>query len=1088
MQVLEARWPAVLAMLDVQLRLARPSTVPASGPPQGGSPRSGTASSNPGSPRARHQWQYRRRRRSQPEETFSGIRLPSSTHERHGLIYRAHECSLQIPRTAGKFAKASEQGDLLPSQLHVRREADAARAAAKQHKGHSRAPAHAPISPRLPAPPTSPRMPPTKAGAPFVSAVPDPGSPGSTQGIPRKLFAVSTIARLSTTLPSAPPPPSLGLRLWGRAQQHANLGGGEEIDDNGPAGGTAFDALREARRQALKEEARERLQVLKEINSKEVVSARTRADEAADGGRWRRCEEALSEALKLADDDEGLLSYRSLALLRQGQAERALADADRAITSDPSSARAHYRRARALAEQQRHAESGQAMVDALSRSPRTEAARHLDAAMTNIRRDRGFYSPGEVVRLGALKDCRPARPYSFHAASDAQRARGSQEAVTPLHARWEGDQVDALLVTPVPRPTRPPPCSPPSIDPDTVTASSLRVTWAPMSSSCEPPCEPPPSLYVVEIAEVDPLLPTSLDYEEIYSGPPTCWGLSLYGLEPDTEYAFRVYCANIAGASEVGAATRVSTLPPPEPPKSEVRMPRSWQRELNSSPELNLLLDKLQKSHGDLKAEAFEELLELVDVHCALLRRLCKFYSLLGSDASSVFSSSEGDTLTLSQFRLLVRDCCIDVLPDQADRVKLDKGEINEAFSLARRSHAMEGGSGMEKEAEGVSHGGEGAAGEPEDEGADVDDHEALLVSFKPHGTSRRGGAASHKGAATGGAHHRAAASSAAGLPQSSSSRTESEVVHALCRLAVLRARAKGKAGEAGWPGSTSRETCKPYESFVACAFDVMMHECVEKYGEVNLQDELTPILSSRGVRAVLRKHANALSSQFKRWASFALSPEDSADSMTLYELLVSLKEACLLDGDRVTAKMVTKAFVIANAADFAKEAAYNKRGSGDANASALEYDEWCELICRICDAKTGGARAEAAAIASGTPSGAATTDQSTEAPPPFDKMLDTWLSLVLLPSLRNAATDRVPPAPDDQAARARQRMEGAVGTKKASNRRKSFQVVLATAKGEPGADPDHEADDADLGEAREGSELRDREDEDLYHWPGFQG
>ena len=47
---------------------------------------------------------------------------------------------------------------------------------------------------------------------------------------------------------------------------------------------------------------------------------------------------------------------------------------------------------------------------------------------------------------------------------------------------------------------------------------------------------------------------------------------------------------------------------------------------------------------------------------------------------------------------------------------------------------------------------------------------------------------------------------------------------------------------------------------------------------------------------------------------------------------------------------------------------------------------------------------------------------------------------------------------------------------------------MLATAKGEPGADPDHEADDADLGEAREGSELRDREDEDLYHWPGFQG
>ena len=143
---------------------------------------------------------------------------------------------------------------------------------------------------------------------------------------------------------------------------------------------------------------------------------------------------------------------------------------------------------------------------------------------------------------------------------------------------------------------------------------------------------------------------------------------------------------------------------------------------------------------------------------------------------------------------------------------------------------------------------------------------------------------------------------------------SESELVHALLQLAVLRADAKGKPGESGWPGSVSRETGQPFECYVARAFDVLMHECIRKHADIRLQDELTPVLRARGVRAVLRKHTNSLSSQFRRWASLDLGPLDSNESMTLHELLVSLKEANVLDSEKVTAKFVIKSFLIVNA------------------------------------------------------------------------------------------------------------------------------------------------------------------------------
>ena len=203
-------------------------------------------------------------------------------------------------------------------------------------------------------------------------------------------------------------------------------------------------------------------------------------------------------------------------------------------------------------------------------------------------------------------------------------------------------------------------------------------------------------------------------------------------------------------------------------------------------------------------------------------------------------------------------------------------------------------------------------------------------------------------------------------------------------------------------------------------------------------------------------------------------------------------------------------------------ETMYNKIGAGDANASALEFDEWCELICRVCDAKTGGARAQAAVTSSGASAGAngsspatptvriepvdtqGRAGNGTDAPAPdpspnspdeplaFHKMLDTWLSLVLLPALRNAATDRLPPAPEDLAARARLRMGGSPGARASAGSAKAgsrIRVVLghegSTSMEEPQGERDHSV-------AADADDLQQQQHVlhglDLYHWGGYQG
>ena len=121
---------------------------------------------------------------------------------------------------------------------------------------------------------------------------------------------------------------------------------------------------------------------------------------------------------------------------------------------------------------------------------------------------------------------------------------------------------------------------------------------------------------------------------------------------------------------------------------------------------------------------------------------------------------------------------------------------------------------------------------------------------------------------------------------------------------------------------------------------------------------------------------------------------DDCDTSMSLSELIMALKEGKLLDDPRCTARTVTSFFVRVNASDaiYVPEGCCcaegevpphaEDKGGGAANQAAneLDFDEFCEIVCRICDAKVPAPREG-----------------------PFENTLDAWLRLCFLPALRGA-------------------------------------------------------------------------------------
>ena len=128
----------------------------------------------------------------------------------------------------------------------------------------------------------------------------------------------------------------------------------------------------------------------------------------------------------------------------------------------------------------------------------------------------------------------------------------------------------------------------------------------------------------------------------------------------------------------------------------------------------------------------------------------------------------------------------------------------------------------------------------------------------------------------------------------------QDEFVHAIIRLGVLRAEA-----------AEGRGSCKS----LAASFDSIMKECVSPHAVFDLEDDFSAVLQTRGVRAALAKHREALKAQYLRWSGAEVGLSSASSTMSLTELMLALKEAKLLC-DKCTAREVTSFFVRVNADD----------------------------------------------------------------------------------------------------------------------------------------------------------------------------
>lgn len=187
----------------------------------------------------------------------------------------------------------------------------------------------------------------------------------------------------------------------------------------------------------------------------------------------------------------------------------------------------------------------------------------------------------------------------------------------------------------------------------------------------------------------------------------------------------------------------------------------------------------------------------------------------------------------------------------------------------------------------------------------------------------------------------------------------QDEFVHAILRLGILQA------------SKMKRAVCSLAQPFAA-----IMSECVLPHAVLRrFDDQLGELLRGRAARAVLAKHSDALLEQYKRWSEAENEISGRSPEMSLNELITALKEARVLD-EKCTAREVTSFFVTVNADD----ETYRKRSSSG-SSTTLDFDEFLEIIARICNEKIPNQRDDVA----------------------FEQSLDTWLGLILIPSLRNA-------------------------------------------------------------------------------------
>ena len=159
-------------------------------------------------------------------------------------------------------------------------------------------------------------------------------------------------------------------------------------------------------------------------------------------------------------------------------------------------------------------------------------------------------------------------------------------------------------------------------------------------------------------------------------------------------------------------------------------------------------------------------------------------------------------------------------------------------------------------------------------------------------------------------------------------------------------------------------------------------------------------LLCRVAVRTILSKHGAGLTRAFKLYSAAVLADEadagttrgggsgqgghappdedddDSLQQLDLPELLTMLQDAKMLD-DRCTARDVITFFARVNLDDELFTAVDGAKAGTNADSTQLDYDEYLEIICRVCDKKMP------------------------ERILPFAETLDKWLGLLFLPAVK---------------------------------------------------------------------------------------
>ena len=636
-----------------------------------------------------------------------------------------------------------------------------------------------------------------------------------------------------------------------------------------------------------------------------VETERAKAIDAFRREDWGRCERSLTDAISFDKRNSSLYVYRSYVRLKQERTNGSLTDAGTAISLDPRSPRGYYRYGRSLCIEQRLPEAGASFIQGLGLDPTHGPAQlRCDDVLQGIRRQRHFW-PGH----------------------------------------WRKGRGETRVLASTPPPTATIAVAPAAPELAGCDIRSLRLTW----KETEDDGGDAPFLYRLEICRIDPLDETRREYSTAWEGVDRT-SLEVEGLEGDTEYAFRLACQNALGWSEWSPVLRCATKPPPEVAEQKrVDIPLEWrQLHLNLN---DVLLDQMRRRR--ISKEKNWQYLMRAFTKCAAPRRGHPPPSARAAHSDrngharvrpmrGVFTAPipphpiafhpitppspppprlrrrgcrcatqrrYAAPLKLS-FRLYTLIGSQDDDPDDMSmaqylqfvkdaRIAADHwlpSDDDMIFILANREPAV-------------------------DDNIDLSDREAVSRAKK---RKQRNDA------------------------NPDGELLQHEFVSACVRLAVHRYMIK--------PAKTDPTL---ESGLIAEAFGLLVERHIIPFATFEVQDELSLLVKSRGVRAAIARYRDELLEIFMQYsrADRALiqgqTKATANATMNLAELMILLKEANVID-DALTAREVCTFFVKVNMDDELYTSQERKARKIDkAETSAvLDFEEFVEIIVRVCNEK----------------------------------------------------------------------------------------------------------------------------------------